>query len=136
MTLSLVLNEHSLSGQSFQVFRHLNAAIFNKSYLTSQIFSSGSRICDFFFIFPFFSFLYFFLYFWLGGLVTKLCPALATPWLQDSSVHRILQARMLGWVVISFSRWSSWPRNITWVSCFVGRFLLTELWRETLFFWL
>ena len=41
-----------------------------------------------------------------AGLVTKSCPALATPWtltLPGSSVHRILQARILEWVAISFS---------------------------------
>ena len=31
-----------------------------------------------------------------------------------SSVHRILQARILEWVAISFSRGSSWSRNWTW----------------------
>ena len=41
-----------------------------------------------------------------GGLVSKLCPTLATPWLV-SSVHGILQARILEWVAISFSRGSS-----------------------------
>ena len=39
-----------------------------------------------------------------------------------SSVHGILQARILEWVAISFSRGSSWPRDQTWVSCTVGRF--------------
>ena len=34
-----------------------------------------------------------------------------------SSVHGILQARILEWVVISFSRASSQPRDQTWVSC-------------------
>ena len=34
-----------------------------------------------------------------------------------SSVHGILQARILEWVVISFSRGSSWPRDWTHVSC-------------------
>ena len=34
-----------------------------------------------------------------------------------SSTHGILQARMLEWVAISFSRGSSWPRNQTYVSC-------------------
>ena len=43
-----------------------------------------------------------------------------------SSVHRILQARVLEWVAISFSRGSSWPRNWTWVSCISGP-LPTEL---------
>ena len=38
------------------------------------------------------------------------------------SVHGILQARILGWVAISFSRGSSWPRDWTLVSCIAGRF--------------
>ena len=36
-----------------------------------------------------------------------------------SSVHGILQARILEWVAISFSRGSSWPRDGTQVSCIV-----------------
>ena len=39
-----------------------------------------------------------------------------------SSVHGILQARILEWVAISFSRVSSQPRNRTQVSCIAGRF--------------
>ena len=39
-----------------------------------------------------------------------------------SSVHRILQARMLEWVGISSSRCSSQPGNRTQVSCLAGRF--------------
>ena len=38
-----------------------------------------------------------------------------------SSVHEILQARILEWIAISFSRGSSLPRDQTWVSCIVGR---------------
>ena len=38
-----------------------------------------------------------------------------------SSVHGILQARVLEWGAISFSRGSSWPRDRTWVSHTVGR---------------
>ena len=38
-----------------------------------------------------------------------------------SSAHGIFQARILGWVTISFSRRSFWPRDWTWVSCIVGR---------------
>ena len=37
------------------------------------------------------------------------------------SVHGILQARILEWVAISFSRGSSQPRDWTWVSCTTGR---------------
>ena len=40
-----------------------------------------------------------------------------------SSVHGILQARMLEWVAISFSRETSWPRDWTCVSCFSRRVL-------------
>ena len=44
----------------------------------------------------------------------------------DSSSHRILQARMLEWVAISYSRGSSQPRNRTCLSCicFIGRQIL------------
>ena len=44
-----------------------------------------------------------------------------TPWTicspPGSSVHGILQARILEWVAISSSRGSFWPRNGTRVSC-------------------
>jgi len=43
--------------------------------------------------------------------------------LPGSSVHRILQARILGWVAIPLSRGTSWPRDWTWTSCIAGRFL-------------
>ena len=42
------------------------------------------------------------------------------------SVHGILQARLLEWVVIFSSRWSAWPRDqtcISYVSC-IGRWIL------------
>ena len=40
------------------------------------------------------------------------------------SVHVILQARILEWVAIPFSRGSSWPRDQTQVSPITGRFFL------------
>ena len=40
-----------------------------------------------------------------------------------SSIHGISQARILEWLVISFSRRSSWPRDQTHVSC-IGRRIL------------
>ena len=43
--------------------------------------------------------------------------------LPGSSVHEILQARILEWVAISISRGSSWPRGQTCVSC-IGRQIL------------
>ena len=39
-----------------------------------------------------------------------------------SSVYGILQARILEWVAISFSRGSSQPTDQTWVSCIAGGF--------------
>ena len=39
-----------------------------------------------------------------------------------SSVHGILQARILEWVAIPFSRGSPQPRDQAWVSCIAGRF--------------
>ena len=42
--------------------------------------------------------------------------------LPGSSVHGALQARILEWVAMTFSRGSSWPRDPTWVSCIAGRF--------------
>ena len=41
--------------------------------------------------------------------------------LPASSIHRIFQARVLEWVVISFSRGSPQPRDQTQVSCLPGR---------------
>ena len=39
-----------------------------------------------------------------------------------SSVHRILQVRILERVAFPFSRRYSQPRDQTWVSCIAGRF--------------
>ena len=56
--------------------------------------------------------------------VAQSCPTLCDPVdcsPPGSSVHGILQARILGWVAISFSRGSSQPRDRTWLSCIAGR---------------
>ena len=53
------------------------------------------------------------------------CPTLCDPRYcspPGSSVHGILQARILKWVAIPFSRGSSWPMDWTRVSCIAGRF--------------
>ena len=65
--------------------------------------------------------------------VTQSCPTLCDPMncsLPGCSVHGILQARMLEWVAISFSRGSSQPRNQTQVSCIAGRFFTNWVTRE------
>ena len=41
--------------------------------------------------------------------VTQLCPALCDP--MDCTVHKILQARILEWVAVPFSRGSSQLRD-------------------------
>ena len=56
--------------------------------------------------------------------VAQSCPALCDPMdcsPPGSSIHEILQARILEWVAISFSRGSSWPRDQTRVSCILSR---------------
>ena len=72
--------------------------------------------------------------YWCGdGLVAKLCSTLNDPMdcsLPGSSVHGILQVRILEWVAIPFSRGSSWPRNQTQVSCIAGRFFTNWATRE------
>ena len=81
--------------------------------------------------------------------VAQACPTLCDP--TDCSppgfsVHEILQARILEWIAIPFSRGTSQPRDQTLVSCIAGRFftiwatgksmILTWLpmvsWRKTL----
>ena len=47
-----------------------------------------------------------------------------------SSIHGILQVRMLEWVAIPFSRGSCPPRNPSWVSCTAGRFFPVWATRE------
>ena len=59
-------------------------------------------------------------------LVAQSCPTLCdamdySP--PGSSVHGILQARILEWVAVSFSKGCSWPRDPTWDSC-IGRQIL------------
>ena len=57
------------------------------------------------------------------------CPTLCKPVdcsPPGSSVRGILQARILKWVAVSFSRGSSQPRNQTWVS-YICRQILYQL---------
>ena len=62
----------------------------------------------------------------------------------DSSVHEILQARILESVAIPFSRGSCQPRDGTWVSHIVDRFFTVQATKEAYiankesmaFFWL
>ena len=60
------------------------------------------------------------------ALVVQSCPALWDPMdcsFVGSSVHGILQARVLEWIAIPFFKASFQPRDQTQVSCIAGRFL-------------
>ena len=66
-------------------------------------------------------------------IVTQLCLTLCDPMdcnLPGSSIHEILQARMLEWVDISPSQRSSEPGDWTQVSCIAGRFFTIWATRE------
>ena len=52
--------------------------------------------------------------------VTQSCPTLCDP-MNCRPPGSSVQARILEWVAISFSRGSSWPRDWTWVSHIAGR---------------
>ena len=65
----------------------------------------------------------------LKVLVAQSCPSLFNPMdcsPPGSSVHGILQARILEWVAIPFSKGSSWPRGRTLVSHISDRFFITH----------
>ena len=70
-------------------------------------------------------------------LITQLCPTLCDPMdcsQSGFSVHRILQARILLWDDIPFSRGSSWPRDQTQVSPIAGRLFMVRATREGQFY--
>ena len=57
--------------------------------------------------------------------VAQSCPTLCSPTdcrLSVSSVHGILQVRILEWLAIPFYRGSFWPMDFSWVSSTMGRF--------------
>ena len=62
---------------------------------------------------------------WWWVTVTQPCLTLCDPLdcsPPGSSVHGILQARILGWVAIPVSRGTSWPKNQTQVPFIAGGF--------------
>ena len=62
--------------------------------------------------------------------VAQSCPTLCDP--MDYTVHGILQARILDWVAVPFSRGSSQPRDWTQVSLNAGGFFTSWTTREAL----
>ena len=70
-------------------------------------------------------------------LVTSVGLTLCDPMdcsLPGSSLHGILQARILGWVAVPLSRGCSQPRDRTWMSYIAGRFFIISVTREALLF--
>ena len=66
-------------------------------------------------------------------LVALLCPTLCDPLdcsPPGSSVHGILQARILEWIAMPSSRGFSQPRDLTCVSCIAGGFFTSWPTRE------
>ena len=71
-------------------------------------------------------------------LVAQSCLTLCNPMdcsLPGSSVHGILQARILEWVAIPSSRGSSQLRDWTQVSCVLGRYFTFWYTREAQEYW-
>ena len=62
------------------------------------------------------------------GKVAQSCPTLCNP----LTIHGILQARILEWVAIPFSKGSSQPRDLTQVSLIAGGFFTSWATREAL----
>ena len=60
--------------------------------------------------------------------VIQLCPTLCDS--VDYTVHGILQARILDWVAVPFSRGSSQSRDQTQVSHIAGRFFTSRATKE------
>ena len=59
----------------------------------------------------------------LSFMLTQSCPTLCDPMdcsPPDSSVHRILQARIMEWVAITSFRGSSQPKDQSSISCIIG----------------
>ena len=68
-------------------------------------------------------------------LVTQSCLTLCDP--MDcgppaSSVHGVLQGRILEWAAITYLSRSSQPKHQTWVSCIAGRFFTIWVTKEAL----
>ena len=64
--------------------------------------------------------------------ITQSCPTGCDPW---TTVHGILQARILEWVAFPFSKGSSQPKDRTQVSHIAGRFFTSWATREVQEYW-
>ena len=76
---------------------------------------------------------------WLDGITDSMDLRLSSLWelVMDrealhAAVHGILQGRILEWIAFPFSRWSSQPRDWTWVSCIADRFFTVWATKSTI----
>ena len=65
--------------------------------------------------------------------IAQLCLILCDP--MDYTDHGILQARILEWAAVSFSRGSSQARDQIQVSCIAGAFFTSWATREAQEYW-
>ena len=100
----------------------------NTIILLTIFMSKSLNVFSDFYVIPYAIFIKIFLHIFLispnKSEVTQSCPTLCNPTdysLPGFSLHGILQAGILEWVAISFSRGSSQPRDRTPVSCIAGR---------------
>ena len=118
---NLLFSSHSLK-YSWDIFAH--GTLFSLGFLLPQ--ASLVIFCSMFEISPIYKY-------WEVSefspccLVAKSCLIHCNPMnCKGSSVRGISQARILEWVIISFFRGSSRPKDWTHVSCLAGRFFTTE----------
>ena len=105
-------------------------------YKSSSLLPSELRNWDYIML-QSWTFVFFFSFVSMLVLVAQSCLTLcdsADCSLPGSSVHGILQARILEWVAIPFSRGSSRPSDWTWVFCIWGRFFTVWATREAYLF--
>ena len=70
---------------------------------------------------------------WKKVKVTQSCPTLYDP--MDYTVHGIIQARLMEWVSVPFSRGPSQPRDQTQVSHIAGRLFISWIIKEAKEYW-
>ena len=103
------LERTKIYGKIVETLKKLTSVINQSALQTYRILINGDHLCCY-----------------NNALVAQLHPTLWDPMdcsPRVSSVHGILQARILEWVAISFFRESSWPRDWTHIFCIscIGR---------------
>ena len=139
LSLIQVESQSQVSSILLSIWMNHNSTRFLKlhvfSILSLEVDFSGNSFCFCFLFFCCCCFVYHFLMTCLVSEVTQSCPTLCDHIdcsLSGSSVHGIFQAIVLEWIAISFSRGSSQPRALTWVSRIVDRHFTIWAMREVM----